>query len=84
MHLKTNFLLHYNEICCCKSTYMHRTCSFQLDADDRGTFSTVGHNNTKGGVALQGDCQGRVAIRADTGDAEMPVVVGKGKELARA
>ncbi len=35
-------------------------------------------------MILQADCQGGVAIGADARDAEVPFMVGKGKEFARA
>ena len=37
-----------------------------------------------GDVSLQADRQRGVAIRADTGDSEMSVVVGEGEELSTA
>lgn len=76
--------MNFNQIFWCKSTDNLCTCSFQLDTEDRCTFRTIGHNNAMGGVTLQADCQSGVAIRADSRDAEMPVVVGKGKEFPRA
>lgn len=68
----------------CKFTDIHNTCSCQLDTENRSTFNTVGHTNTEDGMPLQADCQGGVAIRADTRDAEMSVVVGDGEEFAMA
>lgn len=57
------------------------TCSFQLDAKDRDTFTTVGHSGAQGRVTLQDEGQCGVAIGADTRDPEMPVVVGNCEEF---
>lgn len=70
---------------CCSSVRVHPispcTCSFQLDAKDRDSLTTVGHSGAQRGMTLQDEGQGGVAIGADTRDPEMPVVVGNCEEF---